>query len=70
LEIPPMKDLLLEPHKPQFDSAPNQARKAATVEESMAAAAELKPLVGTVRALNRKRRAAIAARGKSALPPG
>ncbi|MCG6943256.1 MAG: hypothetical protein LJE69_18650 [Thiohalocapsa sp.] len=64
-----MKDLLLEPHKPQFVSAPNQARKAATVEESLAAAAELKPLVGKVRALARKRRAELAQRGKRALPP-
>jgi hypothetical protein len=64
-----MTDPLLEPHKPQFGSAPNQARKAATVEESMAAAAELKPLVGSVRASNRKRRAEIARRGKGALPP-
>ncbi|WP_058554781.1 hypothetical protein [Thiohalocapsa sp. ML1] len=64
-----MTDPLLEPHKPQFDSAPNQARKAATVEESMAAAAALKPSVGTVRAINRKRRAELAWRGKDALPP-
>jgi len=64
-----MKDLLLEPHKPQFGSAPNQARKAATVEEAMAAAVELKPAVGVVRALGRKRRAEIARHGKGALPP-
>lgn len=58
-----------EPHKPQFASAPGQARKAATVEDSLAAAAELKPMVGTVRRQARERRAAIAKRGKMALPP-
>ena len=64
-----MDDELLEKHKPQFASAPGQARKAATVEEAYAAAAELKPTVGVVRKKARERRAAIAARGKMALPP-
>lgn len=64
-----MDDELLEPHKPQFASAPGQARKAASVDEANAAAAELKHTVGVVRDLARKRRAAIAAYGKMALPP-
>jgi hypothetical protein len=64
-----MDDELLEPHKPQFESAPNQARKAASVDEAYAAAAELKHTVGVVRAQARKRRAAIAIYGKMALPP-
>lgn len=64
-----MKDETLEPHKPQFASAPQQARKAATVEEANAAAIELKPSVGVVRRLARERRAAIAIYGKMALPP-
>jgi hypothetical protein len=64
-----MKDVLDEPHKPQFASAPEQARKAATVEEAMAAAAELKHSVGVVRRLARERRAEMARRGKQALPP-
>ncbi|HKK13805.1 MAG TPA: hypothetical protein VKA14_04015 [Gammaproteobacteria bacterium] len=58
-----------QPHKPQFESAPGQARKAATVEDAWAAAAELKPMVGKVRRLARERRAAIAKRGNMALPP-
>lgn len=65
----PESDILNEPHKPQFASAPDQARKAATVEEAYAAAAELKPLVGQVRALVKRRRSEIAVRGKDALPP-
>jgi hypothetical protein len=64
-----MKDELLEPHKAQFESAPDQARKAATVEEANAAAAELKASAGLVRRLARDRRAALAAYGKAALPP-
>ncbi|HQU17003.1 MAG: hypothetical protein B7Z66_13495 [Chromatiales bacterium 21-64-14] len=56
-------------HKPQFASAPQQARKAATVEDSLAAAVELKPMVGAVRRFARQRRSAIAQRGKMALPP-
>ncbi len=64
-----MTDELEEAHKPQFESAPGQARKAATVEDSLAAAAELKPMVGAVRRMARERRAAIAKRGKMALPP-
>ena len=63
------RDLLDEPHKPQFASAPNQARKAATVEEALAAAVELKPGVGQVRKIARERRARLAAIGKMALPP-
>lgn len=62
-------DLLDEPHKPQFPGAPNQARKAATVEEALAAAIELKPGVGQVRRIARERRARLAAIGKMALPP-
>lgn len=62
-------DLLNEPHKPQFASAPNQARKAATVEEALAAASELKPSVGRVRRIAKERRARLAAVGKLALPP-
>ncbi|MBK5964561.1 hypothetical protein CCR95_10810 [Thiocystis minor] len=62
-------DLLDEPHKPQFPDAPNQARKAATVEEALAAAIELKPGVGQVRKLAKERRARLAAIGKMGLPP-
>lgn len=65
----PETDLLHEPHKPQFASAPQQARKAATIEEAYAAAAELKPSVGQVRALAKKRRAELSVLGKDALPP-
>lgn len=64
-----MIDETEEPHKPQFASAPGQARKAATVEDAMAAAAELKPMVGAVRRFSSQRRAAIASKGKMALPP-
>lgn len=64
-----MQDDTLEPHKPQFASAPGQARKAATVDEAIAAAQELKPMVGVVRRLARERRAAISREGKRALPP-
>jgi hypothetical protein len=64
-----MADDTTEPHKPQFASAPEQARKAATVEEALAAAAELKHTVGVVRRLARERRAALAQYGKLALPP-
>jgi hypothetical protein len=63
-----MMDESDHPHKPQFPSAPGQARKTATVEDALAAAAELKPMVGTVRRLARERRAAIAKRGKMGLP--
>lgn len=58
-----------EPHKPQFASAPGQARKAATVEDSLAAAAELKHTVGSVRRIARQRRAELSRLGKKALPP-
>ena len=64
-----MDDLLLEPHIPQFASAPGQARKAASVDEANAAATELKHSVGVVRRLARKRRTALAVHGKQALPP-
>jgi hypothetical protein len=64
-----MADDTLEPHKPQFASAPDQARKAATVEEANAAAEELKHTVGVVRKLARQRRAELARLGKMALPP-
>ena len=64
-----MKDTTLEPHRPQFASAPNQARKAASMDEAIAAAEELKPTVGAVRRIARERRAALSQRGKMALPP-
>ena len=64
-----MKDETLEPHIPQFASAPEQARKAASFYEAIAAAQELKPMVGTVRKTCRERRAAMAQFGKLALPP-
>jgi len=64
-----MADEITEAHKPQFASAPGQARKAATVDESLAAAAELKHSVGVVRRLARQRRADLARYGKMALPP-
>ncbi|HKK06964.1 MAG TPA: hypothetical protein VKA50_14070 [Gammaproteobacteria bacterium] len=64
----PILDESEQPHKPQFASAPGQARKAATVEDAWAAAVELKPMVGTVRRLARERRALIAKHGKDALP--
>lgn len=56
-------------HKPQFPSAPGQANKAPTVEDALAAAQELKPMIGVVRRLARERRAALAQLGKMALPP-
>ena len=56
-------------HKPQFPSAPGQANKAPTVEDALAAAQELKPMIGVVRRQARERRAAISQRGKLALPP-
>ena len=64
-----MNDETLEPHKPQFASAPEQARKAATVDEALAAATELKHTVGMVRRQAKKRRAELARLGKMALPP-
>ena len=64
-----MKDETLEPHKAQFASEPEQARKAATVEEALAAAAELKHTVGVVRKQAKQRRAELARLGKMALPP-
>lgn len=64
-----MNDEITEVHKPQFASAPGQARKTATVEDAIGAAAELKPMVGAVRRVARERRAALAAKGKMALPP-
>ena len=64
-----MKGNFGEPHKPQFASAPDQARKTATVDEALAAAAELAPSVGDVRRIARERRAALARYGKNALPP-
>ena len=64
-----MKDETLEPHIPQFASAPEQARKAASFYEAIAAAQELKPMVGTERKACRERRAAMAKTGKMALPP-
>lgn len=62
-------DILSEPHHPQFASAPNQARKAASVDEANAAAIELKPLVGSGRRIARARRAELSRLGKRALPP-
>lgn len=64
-----MKDERDEPHRPQFASAPDQARKAASFDEAMAAAIELKPMVGVVRRIARERRAALSQLGKMALPP-
>ncbi len=64
-----MADESTEPHKPQFASAPGQARKAATVDEALAAAEELKHTVGVVRRQAKKRRAELARLGKMALPP-
>ena len=64
----PIHDESDQPNKPQFASAPGQARKAPTVEDAWAAAVELKPMVCTVRRLARERRAAIAKQGKDALP--
>ena len=64
-----MTDDITESHKPQFASAPQQARKAATVEEALAAAVELKHTVGVVRKLARARRAELSRLGKMALPP-
>ena len=58
-----------EPHRPQFESAPGQARKAASVDEALAAAVELKPMIGVARRIARERRAALARHGKMALPP-
>lgn len=58
-----LKDIT-EPHKPQYASAPGQARKTATVEEAMEAAAELKHRVGETRRLARERRAQLARYGK------
>jgi hypothetical protein len=63
-----LKDIT-EPHKPQFVSAPGQARKTATVEEAMGAAAELKHKVGEARRLARERRTQLARYGKMELPP-
>lgn len=64
-----MKDNPEEPHRPQFASAPDQARKAASVDEALAAAVELKPSVGVARRIARERRAALSRYGKNALPP-
>lgn len=64
-----MRDNIGEPHKPQFASAPDQARKAATVDEALAAAVELAPSVGKVNQIARLRRAALSRLGKAALPP-
>lgn len=63
-----MADEDTESHKPQFASAPGQARKAASVDEALAAAVELKPMVGTVRRLARQRRVELSRLGKMALP--
>ena len=56
-------------HKPQFPSAPGQARKTATVEDSLEAAAELKHMKNDARKKARDRRAALSRYGKGALPP-
>lgn len=63
------KDDTWEPHRPQFESAPSQARKAASFDEAMAAAIELKPMVGEARRASRERRAALSRLGKMGLPP-
>lgn len=64
-----MDDESYQPHKPQFASAPGQARKASTVEDAIAAAQELKPMVGEVRKFARRRRADLSEKGQGALPP-
>jgi len=64
-----MTDESFLPHRPQFSSAPGQARKAASAEDANAAATELKPMVGQVRRLAKQRRAALSERGQDALPP-
>lgn len=64
-----MADETTEPHKPQFAGAPGQARKAASVDEALAAAEELKHTVGVVRRQAKERRAELARLGKMALPP-
>ena len=51
-------DEAYRPHKPQFPSAPGQARKTATVEDSLEAAAELKHMKNDARKKARERRAA------------
>jgi hypothetical protein len=62
-------DEAYRPHKPQFPSAPGQARKTATVEDSLEAAAELKHMKEDARKKARERREALAKYGKGALPP-
>ncbi len=64
-----MKDETLEAHRPQFASAPRQARKAASFYEAIDAAVELKPMVGVARRASRERRAALSQLGKMGLPP-
>lgn len=64
------EESLEEVHIPQFASAPDQARKAASFYEAVAAAVELKPTVGIARRAARERRAAMSRLGKMALPPG
>ena len=64
-----MKDESFMPHRPQFASAPGQARKAASADDANAAATELKPMVGQVRKYAKQRRAELAERGQDALPP-
>jgi hypothetical protein len=61
-------DEYVSAHKPQFPSAPGQANKAPTVEDALAAAVELKPMVGAARRIARERRAALARLGKLSLP--
>lgn len=56
-------------HKPQFASAPGQARKTATVEDSLDAAAELKHMKEDARKKARERRELLSKYGKGALPP-
>ncbi|HKL78426.1 MAG TPA: hypothetical protein VJ985_08725 [Gammaproteobacteria bacterium] len=62
-------DEAYRPHKPQFPSAPGQARKTATVEDSLEAAAELKHMKNDARQKARERREALSRYGKGALPP-
>jgi hypothetical protein len=64
-----MTDKLTQALKPQFASAPQQARKTATVEEALAAAAEFKGSAGNARRMARQRRAELSRLGKMALPP-
>jgi len=59
----------IRPTSRSFRRRPVRPIKPPTVEDALAAAAELKPMIGAVRRIARDRRAAIAQWGKMALPP-